>query len=76
MGFRDDLKAARARYAGQLAAQMPPPDYSWNEYEEWLLDQIRKIDQILAEDDQRTAAEAQAEAEAQTEVISGGFTTN
>lgn len=67
MAYLDDLVAARDRYAAQLAAQTPPPDYSWNEYEEFLVAQLERLDKLIA-------AARQTEQEPPTEVVSAGFT--
>lgn len=67
MGYRDDLQAALDRYAAELAAQQPPPDYSWNEYEEFLLAQLERLDRLIASADDRAAAAA-------GEVVSRGVT--
>lgn len=65
MTYRENLQAARDRYAAELAAQTPPPDYSWNEYEEFLLAQLERLDRLIASTDDRAAA-------AEGEVISMG----
>lgn len=66
MGYRDNLAAARDRYAAELAAQQPPPDVSWNEYEEFLVAQIERIQRLL---DRYDAGDGE-----NTEVISRGYT--
>ncbi len=73
MGYREDLIAARNRYAAELASQQPPPDYSWNEYEEFLLAQLQKIQDLLDRYD-AAGGEAAETGEPQTEIISGGYT--
>lgn len=65
--YLENLIAAKDRYAAQLAAQEAPPNYRWNEYEEFLVAQIERLNRMIAE----ARAEALAD---QTEVISGGFT--
>jgi len=67
MGYLEDLIATRDRYAAQLAAQEAPPDYRWNEYEEFLLAQLDRLDKLIA-------AARQSEQEQSVEVVSGGWT--
>ena len=69
MGYREDLIAARDRYAAELAAQQPPPDYSWNEYEEFLCTQIEKLQRLIAEYDAAGAVDPDA-----GEIVSAGYT--
>ncbi len=71
MGYREDLIQARDRYAAELAAQQPPPDYSWNEYEEFLLNQLEKVQKLL---DAFDANQQQTQLAVQTEVMSGAYT--
>lgn len=72
-GYRESLVAARDRYAAELAAQQPPPDYSWNEYEEFLTAQLQRIQDLLDRYDAGGGAAAEG-GDPQTEVISGGYT--
>lgn len=71
MGCLDDLRTARDRYAAELAGQQHPPEYAWNEYEEFLLSQIEKLTRLIAEAE---AAEAAQQAAEEGEQISAGFT--
>lgn len=52
MSYIDDLKRARDRYAAELASRQGPPDVRWDEYERWLLEQIRLLDEAIAQADQ------------------------
>ena len=61
-------QAAWSRTA-ELAAQQPPPDYAWNEYEEFLLAQIEKLQRLIAEYDTSGAVDPDA-----VEILSAGYT--
>lgn len=71
MAYIDDLTAARDRYAAQLAAQVSPPDYRWNEYEQFLVEQIDRLDKLIAA---AAAAENDAVHREDSEYISRGLT--
>jgi hypothetical protein len=45
--YIDNLKAARDRYAQELASRQGPPDVRWDEYEAWLVEQIGKLDEQI-----------------------------
>jgi hypothetical protein len=47
MSYIDDLKAARDRYAQELASRQGPPDVRWDEYEAWLVEQIAKLNEQI-----------------------------
>jgi len=47
MSYLDDLKAARDRYAAELASRQGPPDVRWDEYEAWLVEQIAKLNEQI-----------------------------
>ncbi|MBC7350849.1 MAG: hypothetical protein H5U08_00675 [Thermogutta sp.] len=49
MGYIDDLKAARDRYAAELAARQGTPDVRWDEYERLLVEQIDTLNRMIAE---------------------------
>lgn len=74
MAYRENLLSARDRYAAELAAQQPPPDYSWNEYEQFLLEQLQKIQDLLDKDEASLQSSLATQADAEGEVISKGFT--
>jgi hypothetical protein len=71
------LMASLAEYEARLAAETAPEGWSWNEYQAFLNERIESIHKLLRDLDQAIAEEENAAriaaAEAQTEVISGGF---
>jgi len=71
MAYLDDLIAARDAAAAELRSQSPPPDYSWNEYEMFLVEKIERLDKLIAAEQAAQEAEAISQT---TEQISGGYT--
>jgi len=48
MAYVENLRAARDRYAEELALRTGPPgETRWDEYERWLLEQIERINALL-----------------------------
>lgn len=69
--YLENLIAARDGYTAKLAEIQTAPDYRWNEYEQFLIDQIEKLDKRIVETETRTNEQAAYD---QGEVISGGYT--
>ncbi|GAB4133045.1 MAG: hypothetical protein Kow0040_14790 [Thermogutta sp.] len=68
MGYLDNLIAARDRYLAALeAAQQGPPTVEWNEHQRYLVEQIEKLEALIAKATEQERA-------AESEQISGGFT--
>jgi len=68
MEFHDNLTSVRDWYASYLAAQQQNPNYRWNENEQFVLDQILKLHDLISK------LEAEEAAKQAVEVISVGYT--
>ncbi len=68
MGYRETLIAIRDQYAADLQARQAPPGYAWNDYEEFLLTQLERIQRLLAELDKSPGDYDNVE------VVSGAYT--
>jgi len=82
MGWKEDSKARLTAlledYETKWAAETAPDGWSWNEYQEFINERVESIHKLLKDLDEQIEEdetnELIATAEAQEEVISGGFT--